>query len=148
MKKSQSRRSLRNIKLTWRFYDRVFLNWIVCVAVPIVVFNYILYDFGSLFFDSGVEAGQSVIPGGPSLLAAMGWLCAIEGIMLIASVAILGILTTHRLTGPYINLKKTCEALRDGDLQRRLRFRKDDRLDDIAEAFNAMVDRLQQNPKA
>lgn len=142
MKSPKPRRSLRSISLTWRFYDRDFLTWIVCVSVPIIVFNFVLIDFGRMFFGNNPEAWENAVPGGPSLPTALAWLCVIESLLLIGGIAVLGILTTHRLTGPYLNIKRTCLALANGKTDARLHFRKGDRLEDIADAFNQMADKF------
>lgn len=54
----------------------------------------------------------------------------------------LGALNSHRIAGPYLALKRTFRAIREGKTDRRLHFRAYDRLDDVADEFNQMMDGL------
>lgn len=55
----------------------------------------------------------------------------------------LGVLTAHRVAGPHINLQRTFETIAEGDFDRRLKFRTEDKLDEVEGAFNTMMDTLQ-----
>ncbi|NQT92658.1 MAG: hypothetical protein HQ559_07850, partial [Lentisphaerae bacterium] len=48
-------------------------------------------------------------------------------------------LTAHRIAGPYIRLRQVFESVGKGDFQQSLKFRDYDRLEEVEEAFNAMM---------
>jgi methyl-accepting chemotaxis protein len=65
--------------------------------------------------------------------------------LIIVAVVILAVFTTQRLAGPFVALKRAFEDVKSGDLDRRLRFRRtDEHLRDIENAFNEMMETLQQ----
>lgn len=53
-----------------------------------------------------------------------------------------GILTAHRVAGPHINFQNTCAAIADGDFDKRIKFRSEDKLEDVEGEFNRMLDTL------
>ena len=68
-----------------------------------------------------------------------------QTIFLIAAVVALAIFTTHRLAGPYIALRRACEAVKNGDLERPLRFRSSDvHLREVQASFEEMLAALRQ----
>ena len=68
-----------------------------------------------------------------------------QTIFLIAAVVALAIFTTHRLAGPYIALRRAFEAVKNGDLERPLRFRSSDvHLREVQASFEEMLAALRQ----
>jgi nitrogen fixation/metabolism regulation signal transduction histidine kinase len=64
------------------------------------------------------------------------------GLTVVAVVA-LAIFTTHRLAGPWIAVRRALEAVRDGNLDTRLRIRASDiNCKNVEVAFNEMVEAL------
>ena len=56
---------------------------------------------------------------------------------------VLAIFTTNRVAGPLINLRRTFEDVKDGNLDRRLKFRSNERhLHEVETAFNEMMEAL------
>jgi nitrogen fixation/metabolism regulation signal transduction histidine kinase len=74
------------------------------------------------------------------------WTVVLTRTPLIAlAVVVLAVFTTQRLAGPFVALKRAFEDVKSGDLDRRLRFRRSDaHLRDVENAFNDMMDALQQ----
>jgi|SRR6185295_15383416 len=63
-----------------------------------------------------------------------------QTVFLIAAVFALAVFTTHRLAGPYVALIRAFEAVKNGDLQRPLRFRSTDiHLRDVEISFDEMM---------
>lgn len=61
--------------------------------------------------------------------------------LIILTVAGLAIFTTHRLAGPFIALKRAFDDVRDGNIDRVLRFRRSDaHLRGLEDAFNGMME--------
>ena len=65
---------------------------------------------------------------------------ALSGILIIIN----GVLSAHRIAGVHLRLKKVFDQVREGSLDTRLRFRNEDRLDEVEHSFNIMMDSLQQ----
>ena len=53
--------------------------------------------------------------------------------------ALIGIFVSHKVAGPLYRLKRYMTIVRNGRYSHEIRFRKDDQLHDMAEAFNQMV---------
>jgi HAMP domain-containing protein len=69
----------------------------------------------------------------------------VQTIVALAAIAILAVFTTHRLAGPMIALRRAFEDVKDGDLERHLRFRKaDSHLLEVEAAFNEMMGSLRK----
>lgn len=65
--------------------------------------------------------------------------------LIILTVAGLAVFTTHRLAGPFIALKKAFDDVRDGNIDRVLRFRRSDaHLRGLETAFNGMMDAMRK----
>ncbi len=68
-----------------------------------------------------------------------------QTIVALAGIAILAVFTTHRLAGPMIALRRAFEDVKDGDLERELRFRRaDSHLLELEAAFNEMMGSLRK----
>ena len=63
--------------------------------------------------------------------------------LLSTAILVMAVVTAHRIGGPYIAVKRTCKAIERGDMSQRLKFRDYDRLDDVQEAFNEMMDAVE-----
>ncbi len=147
MKQGAQRRSIKSIKITWRYYDRILLLWTFSAILPIIFFNGLIFLLAQLLAPEYAEMWNTAFPDGPSMTSAAFLFCLVNAGMIIFGVTMLALLTTHRLTGPYINIKNTCDRIQGHDDDPRLKFRKDDRLDDVQDAFNEMLDRLKK-PRA
>ena len=63
--------------------------------------------------------------------------------LLILTVAGLAIFTTHRLAGPFIALKRAFDDVREGNIDRVLRFRRSDaHLRGVEDSFNGMMEAM------
>ena len=69
------------------------------------------------------------------------WFFLLTRVPIIALAAVgLAIFTTNRVAGPFIYLKRSFEAVERGDMDRRLRFRREDKhLRELETAFNEMM---------
>jgi methyl-accepting chemotaxis protein len=73
-----------------------------------------------------------------SILARM----AFGSFVILVFVTITGILVSHRSAGPILRLKRAITLAGSGDLDARVRFRKDDEFTEIANAFNSMMESI------
>jgi methyl-accepting chemotaxis protein len=134
----RNRRSWKSIRLTARFFSRYFALWALSSAVPILALNLSIYLLCKrLWLDFGDDGSRALFT-----IA-----LAVETFSLLVGMMGLYLIAMHRIAGPYINLINTLGKINNGDLSTRIRFRKEDRLDDIAAAFNKMLDRLTASAK-
>jgi methyl-accepting chemotaxis protein len=102
-------------------------------SIPVLALNTVIYF---LFKRTWIEHGAV---GGAILFNAV---LAAETVTVLVAVLALYLVAVHRISGPYINLIRTLDRINGGDRDARIRFRAEDRLDDVASAFNAALDRL------
>jgi len=70
---------------------------------------------------------------------------AVQTFFVFLAVFALAVFTTHRLAGPLIGIRRALEDVRDGQLDRILRFRRTDpHLGELEDAFNEMMVSLRQ----
>jgi len=141
MNRKTHKRSLKNVRLTRRFHFRFFGLWIVLTSCLVVALNLLLYQLLK-------TAWQTPNAGSPSYgefsFIQQGWiiLMMIVTIIFVTAIAALAMVTAHRIAGPFIKLNRTFQEIRDGDRTVRLKFRSEDRLDDLADLFNEMMQAL------
>jgi methyl-accepting chemotaxis protein len=147
MTMEHSKRRLSNMTLTSRHHFRYLGLWVVIAIALTVVAALLLfllaeehwsdlYTLDTTFFEEYMLQRRS-------MAIALGF----GTLMLSAAVVALAKITAHRIAGPYIKLQRVFEAVRDGNLDQELRFRKYDHLDDVAAAFNEMMDEVRARVK-
>lgn len=131
------RRNPWNFSYTARHHVRYLGPWVVaCVGLTILLSTFFALDLRDRVF---------LAPGTPDLSAYYTGLGTLTVLTLIAVAAfvVMGKACAHRLAGPQIAIKNTCEAVLAGNLNARLKFRDYDRLEDVQDSFNAMLNALQ-----
>jgi len=76
----------------------------------------------------------------PAVLLSSGVVIVLIGISAVA----VTLFTSHKIAGPLYKLKEGMDKLLNGEKVERLHFRKTDILDDFAEKFNAIAEKLNQ----
>ncbi len=127
------KRSLKNVVLT-RKYHWLYLGKVTAVSVGMVPILY-GYMLSHLFTIHQVD------PTFPFRLSAT--ILTLLALITAGLIIYLGVITAHRVAGPHIQLQQIFEQVNSGDLEARLSFRGGDRLEDVEEAFNTMMDTLQ-----
>jgi nitrogen fixation/metabolism regulation signal transduction histidine kinase len=120
------------VRLTLPYVMRFSGLWLVVTLLAVLVFA--LTSYLSLA-DRMTDAARE------RLLLVLG----AQTVFVILAVVALAIFTTHRLAGPLIAIRRACEDVRDGKLDRTLRFRRSDpQFGEVETAFNDMVLALRQ----
>lgn len=129
----REKRSLRNIVLTAKHHNAYLGNWVL-ISLSLLGFVYllILYHLHSL--------SQSELA--PHLLGVVVGATILAGV-LAGLVGVYGVLTAHRIAGVHIKIKNVLDQVKEGRLDTRVRFRAYDKLDEVEQAFNSMMDVLQ-----
>jgi len=60
----------------------------------------------------------------------------------------IGIIASHKIAGPIYRMINFIDDVTAGDYAQRLRLRKNDELNDVADALNRLVDRLEKEKKS
>ncbi len=58
-------------------------------------------------------------------------------------VVFIGLVLSHRIAGPIYSIKKFLKKVSEGNYSNRLRLRKKDEMQDVAEALNRLVEKLE-----
>lgn len=150
------KRRIRNYFLDPRFQLKYTLMVVVVAVLVAMVLGYFAYDYsrGQTEAMSITMAMQPDLD--PEVAADLeGWAEAqdrgvlmkiIGGVFILAFVLfVTGILVTHKLVGPAYKLKLLFRNVEKGHLKLAGRLRKGDELQDVFEAFAAMMEALREN---
>lgn len=134
----QEKRSLKNIVLTKKHHWAYLGKWVLLSQVQVaLLYSVCIYHVISVSWHG---ADVNVI----GFIA----VATVIGVSISAVIAFLGILTAHRIAGVHVKLKNTFDALAEGDESVRLRFRSYDKLDDVANSFNHMMEAVHSRRSA
>jgi len=111
-----------------------------CLVLILNLILYLYYQQGWAIQQMGAGLAEEASSLRAEVISAMG----VEIVFFILAIIGMGVMTAHRIAGPYIRLKAVFDEVGSGNLDCRLKFRKYDRLDHLEEAFNRMMDSLQQ----
>lgn len=140
--KKVQRRSLKNVVLTQKHHiPYMGLTMALSLGLLGTFYGILLFELADLA-RSGSEAPIT------QLVIFCTAMVALLGLGVIGS----GVIAAHRVAGVHIKLKNVFNAIADGDLDTKLRFRTEDKLPQVEESFNNMMDvireRIQAAPKA
>jgi len=120
------------LRHTFPYFVRYAALWLVVTITAVLVASLTTY---LLFVERVGEAGA----------AGLRQALVIQTVLTISAVVALAVFTTHRLAGPWIAVHRALDAVRDGDLQARLRFRASDpRFKVVEDAFEQMLASLRE----
>jgi len=82
-----------------------------------------------------------------SLFSTVGLFVALELLLISPLVAWIGILLTHKVAGPLVRIHAAVAQMTEGNFDVRLKLRKGDALEDLAEAMNRLAASLRGRSK-
>ena len=127
------RRGIRGTGLrhTLPFFVRFAGLWLVVSTAAVLVAGVSSY----LLFDERLASGSGDFRNAIVLQTVLSVLACVA----------LAVFTTHRLAGPWVAVRRALLAVRDGNLDARLRFRvSDPRLQEVQDAFDEMLVTVRQ----
>ena len=138
----------RNVLIMPDFQGRmilfVLLTGFVCMALNgYLYYQYVVdsYDFilnySSLPEDLKEQRYADLLVFGTSL--------SVATLVATFAVAIWALFATHRAAGSVYHLKRVIDEIRAGNADARVRLREKDEFQDVARAFNELMDQLQKN---
>ena len=148
MADQKNQRRSRNVFIMPDFQGRmilfVLLTGFVCMALNgYLYYQYVVdsYDFilnySSLPEDLKEQRYADLLVFGTSL--------SVATLAATFAVAIWALFATHRAAGSVYHLKRVIDEIRAGNADARVRLRKKDEFQDVARAFNELMDQLQKN---
>jgi len=143
MKWFRSRRKLSSLAQTKKYHLTYFGPFLFVVICFILLANVALY----LYFEEHCRRNH-VPDRAPETYAAVrkifiGFL-VIEVVTTTAGLGFLAAVTAHRIAGAFIKLENAFNEVKQGNLEHRLTFRSYDRLEELEEAFNSMMEELER----
>ena len=120
-----------------RFVTRLFMAVLAVAATSSLISSVLLWKQMYLP-EQGVQITLIV-----SLIAVATTLL-VELLLAIPVVFYLGIRQSHRIVGPLARIRRTLEAIGNGDFSQRIVLRRGDVLVDLAKAINQMAESLQK----
>ena len=141
-----NKRKLSGTRLTTKFHVRYIGVWFVISVALVVLLNVSLHFYVDQHPLSSTASPSDELFPEASLVPSERWLkMMVQTLSITVCLAALGIFTAHRVAGPYVALRKAFDAVKSGDMDHRLRFRTYDNLDEVSDAFNGMMDKLQSS---
>ena len=144
----KNKRNLFNSLKTYRAPLGFLAGWVVVALLLVVLLSMALYRLET-------QAARIMLPDTPDSVMQMllmeNQLAArllVACIVMVTFVLMMAMITAHRMAGPYVALKRTFDLINEGDLEQRLHFRNYDRLGDVEESFNRLMDQLTDAGKA
>ena len=128
------KRSLKNISKTKRFH------WLYMGSLITTTILVLVVTFASMLLNVSYLAMTHDHFPETQVRIALGVFALMSMTMIIG----LAVLMAHRISGPHIKMIQVCNQVSGGNRSARIRFRKGDGLEDVEEAFNAMLDFLER----
>lgn len=136
-------RRLKNLCLTEKYRFQYLGHWVLVCFLFLVLLNLCLYAlYEQVWLDHAPAGLDFPVERMHHNMQVAGLLVAVSAFFGMA-ILLLSIFTAHRIGGPFIALKRTMAQIEKGDWTARLRFRRYDKLEDVEQAFNSMMDALQ-----
>ena len=142
MSNVRNKRSLRNVKLTGKYHYSHFGLWLLVLGVFIITLNLDVYWYAQARWASAFAVDESLQDYHRIRSMQLIGIMIIKTTLFVMASVLLAKFTSHRVYGPYINIVNTCNAIREGDVDRKLKFRKYDKLEQVEAAFNSMMDKI------
>jgi len=147
MNNAKRQRSLHSMRMTKKHHYQYMGLWIlltVCLLIILNAIGFLLLE--EHWKDMSEESGGLVQVDMASrlpFLIAMG----VETVLFSVVITFLAKMTAHRIAGPYVRLERTFDEVKNGNLDLHLRFRGYDRLENVEQAFNGMMDSIRSRLK-
>ena len=136
-------RKIKNFWINPKFQKK-YVWWISLTGMGLsatnsAVFYFFTRENYSLLVDLSPMTDEAKVQLYQELWQILGYLIA-GNLAFMAMVTLLGIVLSHKTAGPMFNLVKTCQKIRDGVFDLRVRFRPGDDFQEVALAVNEMLD--------
>lgn len=138
-----NRRHLKNYLLNPRFQLKYVTLAVTGGLLVTVIYGFVFYTFTrenyALLVDLAPMTEEVKVQLYSELRQIMFWL-AVSSAVFMVTTAVLALVLSHRSAGPLYQFKRVFEEVRQGKLDSRIRLRPGDDFQDVAAAFNEMMD--------
>ena len=120
--------------------------------VGIAVFSAVVSGY-TIYYNAWIQLGEKlayVYPQGQlvDIFRRVNLSLAVSMFFVVIFCIGVGLIFSHRIAGPIDRMKKFLEAAGKGDYSQRIILRKKDELQDLAEAMNKLVEKLESEKKS
>ena len=147
MDRTNNKRRLRNVNLTSKHHFSHLGLWILIMTLFIVTVNADVYWYAKQYWEAVYSVDDSLEKYHVFRSLQLMGIMIIKTTVFVLGAVLLAKFTSHRVYGPFINLVNTCDAIRDGDVDRQLKFRDYDNLEYVESSFNGMVNTLREGQR-
>lgn len=148
---SRSQRKFRNILINPR-YQLKYVFWLSASGLALtLLYSAIFYFFTRENYTILVDMSPMDAAAKDQLHRELGQIVVMMGVIslgFLSVVCALGVWMSHRTAGPLFHFKRVFAAIQSGDTSARIRLRPGDDFQDVAGAFNAMMDSMADGVKA
>lgn len=128
-------RKISNLALTGKYHWPYVKGWLLfTIFLTLLVESFAL---GCLYV---VQATNPDIP-----ISGYAMVSALVATLVIIGLTARGMLWAHRIAGVHLRTESVFRKIADGDQTARLRYRSSDRMDDVEDAFDRMIERIIEN---
>jgi nitrogen fixation/metabolism regulation signal transduction histidine kinase len=143
----KQQRRLKNILIIPGFQGRIaffiFFAGLACAALnAYLYYSYVVESYDFILRHSSLS--QELIDNRYRDLFQFGVALGIATLLIIVLIAIWALFMTHRAAGAVYHIKRVIEEIKSGNTGARVHLRAKDEFQDVAEAFNGMMDELQK----
>lgn len=147
MKSAKYERKVKNLLLDWGFQGSILLlivlTGLLCIGTTTyLTYAYIADSYAFIFKHS--QLPQDLIAARYNDLYQFLVSLGLLNLAIVMVVAAWTLLQTHRAAGAIFHIKRVIGEIRSGNLAARVRLRQKDEFQDLARAFNEMLDELQK----
>ncbi|MBI4040282.1 MAG: methyl-accepting chemotaxis protein [Deltaproteobacteria bacterium] len=121
---------------------RYLIAMVISMLVPTLLVGAGLYYLQATLMAQQLAIPEAIWGDLVPVLNKVNWYLAIGLPIIFAIVFFYGVIISHRFAGPMFRLEKDLDQIIAGNHSVRIKFRKYDRLDNIAEKLNKVLDRL------
>ena len=144
----KKQRSLKNVLILPGFQARmmffIFLAGVVCTALNAYLYHsYVVDSYDFILRHSSLS--QELIEGRYRDLYVFGLSLGLVTLLIVLLIAVWALFITHRAAGSVYHMKRVIGEIRSGKLDARVHLRPRDEFQDLARAFNQMMDELQNS---
>lgn len=131
--KWRRRQYLIDQRFQWRFVRCIIIPMVLGVIVITLADYYFIWSY---FTAPSQVRYQNM---GPISMKIAGYLLFYELVLLIPILTVIGVIFSHRVAGPLVNIERTLRAIGDGDLSKRVVLREKDELRALEMSVNEMA---------
>ena len=134
--KWRRRQYLIDHRFQWRFVRYIIIPMVLGVIMVSLADYYFIWGY---FTRPSLTRYEGL---GHIALEIAGYVLFYELCLVIPILVIIGVIFSHRVSGPLFNIARNLKAIGEGDLSRRITLRDKDELKNLEAALNEMVDNL------